>query len=220
MGFTSFLKSPKKEQHEVPDNTILSSTKFADNTKVNGNYADDDHDHDDHAVDIMDDLERILGIGEDDDQKLSKGMRTNACQLNWDLMDWEETFRDREDQDEEEEDEEEAEAEELFGKDDATSKCFFEEEGYGLFYDNNGFDDRAGNGGVVVKREHVGFWDDDYSRVSLNLNLNYQEVLDAWSDRGSLWAEDGSLSMPPNGSCYVSIVWFFGYFFHFLPSEL
>ncbi|CBI15893.3 unnamed protein product, partial [Vitis vinifera] len=30
--------------------------------------------------------------------------------------------------------------------------------------------------------------------MSLNLNLNYQEVLEAWSDRGSLWADDCSLS--------------------------
>nr|WED40969.1 CONSTANS-like 8 [Mangifera indica] len=31
--------------------------------------------------------------------------------------------------------------------------------------------------------------------ASLNLNLNYQEVLDAWSDRGPLWADEYSLLM-------------------------
>ena len=52
----------------------------------------------------------------------------------------------------------------------------------------------------------VGFWEmDDEKMVALNLNLNYQEVLDAWSDRGSLWADDCSLSFATNNAYYVSI---------------
>jgi hypothetical protein len=54
--------------------------------------------------------------------------------------------------------------------------------------------------GKVIKEESLGFWDGDEKRVSLNLNLNYQEVLDAWSDRGSLLADDYSLSM--ESTCY------------------
>ncbi|XP_004490653.1 zinc finger protein CONSTANS-LIKE 6 isoform X2 [Cicer arietinum] len=37
----------------------------------------------------------------------------------------------------------------------------------------------------------------DEKSVALKLNLNYQEVLDAWSDRGSLWA-DGCSSLSTN----------------------
>ncbi|KAG8633857.1 zinc finger protein CONSTANS-LIKE 6 isoform X2 [Manihot esculenta] len=48
--------------------------------------------------------------------------------------------------------------------------------------------------------------DDDHNRVSLNLNLNYQEVLDAWSDRGPLWANHSSLSSFPNNACYMGEV--------------
>lgn len=48
--------------------------------------------------------------------------------------------------------------------------------------------------GKVIKREDFGFGDGNEKMMSLNLNLNYQEVLEAWSDRGSLWADDCSLS--------------------------
>ena len=55
-----------------------------------------------------------------------------------------------------------------------------------------------------MKRENCGFWDDhDEMKVSLNLSVNYQEVLDAWSDRGSLWTDEYSLLMANNG--YVGI---------------
>ncbi|KAJ7964249.1 Protein CHLOROPLAST IMPORT APPARATUS 2 [Quillaja saponaria] len=49
----------------------------------------------------------------------------------------------------------------------------------------------------VVQRENG--IEDIEKRVSLKLNLNYQLVLDAWSDRGPLWAGDDSLSIPSNG---------------------
>jgi hypothetical protein len=83
---------------------------------------------------------------------------------------------------------------------DSTNRCFFEEESY---YSNSIK--------VAVKRENIGFWDDDDEKMptSLNLNLNYEQVLDAWSNRGSPWADgdgDGySLSMPSNGY-YVSAI--------------
>ncbi|XP_048226623.1 zinc finger protein CONSTANS-LIKE 7 [Ricinus communis] len=53
----------------------------------------------------------------------------------------------------------------------------------------------------VIKTENIGFFDegDDDKRASLNLNLNYQQVLDAWFHRGSLLANDNSVYMPSNG---------------------
>ncbi|KAM7501756.1 hypothetical protein LguiB_000660 [Lonicera macranthoides] len=46
----------------------------------------------------------------------------------------------------------------------------------------------------------VEYYDDDIEKgLCLNLSLNYQEVLDAWSDRGSLRTVDFSLSLANNG---------------------
>lgn len=56
-------------------------------------------------------------------------------------------------------------------------------------------DDEEASGGVVPKA---------CSKVSLNLNLNYEEVLEAWSGRGSLWAAGSSLSNPTGHAGYVS----------------
>ena len=64
--------------------------------------------------------------------------------------------------------------------------------------------------GKVIKTENNGLWDGDEKMMSLNLNLNYQEVLEAWSDRGSLWADECSLSIT-NSSCYVSIRFLISY---------
>ncbi|KAL9333746.1 hypothetical protein Peur_073885 [Populus x canadensis] len=82
-----------------------------------------------------------------------------------------------------------------------------DEEGFEMFrfYDGRSsffeFEDSHYSTGKVIKEESLGFWDGDEKRVSLHLNLNYQEVLDAWSDRGSLLADDYSLSMESN-CCY------------------
>ncbi|KAL5580644.1 hypothetical protein UlMin_013086 [Ulmus minor] len=172
MGYNSFLKSPKEEEQEVPDSIIIQLSKNKDDFE-----ADDE-------VDVMDDLERILGI--DDEEKFSQS-NSNGGQLSWEFMDWDE-FRNGEEEDEEEEREQKV----LFEEE---HKCFFEERSY---YNSN-------KGSVVKRETSVGFWDDDFKRVSLNLNLNYQEVLDAWSDRGSLWADDYSLSVASNG-CYMGEV--------------
>ncbi|KAK9940870.1 hypothetical protein M0R45_017510 [Rubus argutus] len=160
MRYHSFLRSPKKEEQQVPD-SVNSSEDFSYTTKhgyVNG------------EVDIMDDLERILGI-EDEDEKFPRDKYCGGHELNWDFMDCDEFPNGDQEGDGEIE-------HEMFGDSD---RCFFEEESYCE---------------KVVKRETstVGFWDDDdeMKKVQLNLNLNYQEVLDAWSDRGSLWAEDCS----------------------------
>ncbi|KAL8129035.1 hypothetical protein V2J09_018190 [Rumex salicifolius] len=49
------------------------------------------------------------------------------------------------------------------------------------------------NADVTVKAERrCGYWDFDDKKASLNLSLNYQEVLEAWSNRGLLWAPSKS----------------------------
>ncbi|KAJ6985054.1 hypothetical protein NC653_023134 [Populus alba x Populus x berolinensis] len=124
-------------------------------------------------IDAMDELEGILGI--EDDERLSSDNMHGL--LGWDFMDSED-YPAVEDE----------EGSEMFRFDDSRSS-FFE------------FEDGHYSTGKVIKEESLGFWDGDEKRVSLNLNLNYQEVLDAWSDRGSLLADDHySLSM--ESTCY------------------
>ncbi|WJX63657.1 hypothetical protein P8452_48516 [Trifolium repens] len=154
MRYTSSLRSPKKEEHEVPQ--IITPTL----PNFNKSYT-----HEDFY--IFDELEEYLNE-EEDEQKLSPQNTCNSSnELHWDLMEWEEfSF--------------------VEGKDENISKCNFDEK-------------------KVIKRENYndGFWEvDDEKSVSLNLNLNYQEVLDAWSDRGSLWADDCSLnSLSSSNNC-------------------
>ncbi|XP_059626427.1 zinc finger protein CONSTANS-LIKE 7 [Cornus florida] len=158
MGHSSFLRSPKKEEQEVPDTnfTLLSDTNHV--------YADKKND-------IMDELEGILGI-EDEENLLPEGNMYGH--LNWDFMDWE-GFSVGEEEEEEEEGDQKV----------ANVTGPFQEESH-YYYS--------------IKKENCGFWDefDEQKRVSLNLSLNYQEVLDAWSGRGSLWADNYSLSMANN----------------------
>ena len=192
MGYNSLiLRSPKKEEQQVPD-TIL--TNFSSSEGKDGNLVDEE-------VDIMDDLERILGINEDEDQKWTKST-ANVGQLNWEFMDWGE-FRNGEEEDEEEEEDIAEQKPLLFDKDNNKKymKYFFEE--VVEEEEEEGYYRRGNKDNTSIKKEQVGSGDEDY-KVSLNLNLNYQEVLEAWSDRGSLWADEYSLSMATNGS-YVSI---------------
>ena len=161
MGYKSFLRSPKKNEQQVPDATV---TEFNDTKE---SYAHGE-------IDIMDELEGILGI---ENEGKFAGNKIHG-HLSWDFMDWEGGFHNAEEDDEEDERDQK-----VF----YTGKFFEEESEYGK----------------VVKKENLGFWEDDEKRVSLNLNLNYQDVLDAWSDRGPLWADDYSISMASNGY-YVS----------------
>ena len=57
-------------------------------------------------------------------------------------------------------------------------------------------------------QNHVNDVMENNNKVSnLNLNLNYEEVLEAWSDRGSLWAAaSSSHSNDSTHTPYVSIV--------------
>ncbi|PQM41090.1 zinc finger protein CONSTANS-LIKE 7 [Prunus yedoensis var. nudiflora] len=182
MRYHSFLlRSPKKEEQQVPDSINNSGEEFSDTTTTTTTTTtklDDafNTNGDDHVVDIMDDWERILGIEEEEDGKLPSENMYGGHKLNWDFMDWDDFPKG-------------GEGEEIEQKVFQTAdRCFFEDESY---YERK-----------VVKRESVAFWDeDDEKRVQLNLNLNYQEVLDAWSDRGPLWADDCSRSsMASNGN--------------------
>ncbi|XVF68454.1 hypothetical protein PTKIN_Ptkin11bG0004300 [Pterospermum kingtungense] len=158
MGYNSFLRSPKKEEQQVPVATV---TEFIDTKE---SYAHEE-------IDIMDGLEGILGIG--NEEKFA-GNKMHHGHLSWDFMDWELGLQNAEEEDIEEDERDQG----------VYAGKFLEEES---------------DYGVVVKKENIGFREDDEKRVSLNLNLNYQDVLDAWSDRGPLWADDYSISIASNG---------------------
>ncbi|XVF46195.1 hypothetical protein PTKIN_Ptkin03bG0007900 [Pterospermum kingtungense] len=164
MGYKSLLRSPKKEEQQVPVDTV---TEF-DDTKES--YAHGE-------IDIMDELEGILGIDDNEEKFAGNGIHGH---LSWDFMDWETGFHNAE-LEEEDDEEDERDQKVIY----TASKCFEEGSEYNQ---------------LVVKKEKVGFWElDDEKRVCLNLNLNYQDVLDAWSDRGPLLADDYSISMATSG---------------------
>ena len=163
MGCTSLLRSPKKEEQEVPD----AFTSLLPNSNQSYTYED---------FNILEELEGVFNSKEE--QELLQ-QNSSSGELHWDFMEWEELAPFGEEGEDENE-----------GKEQVTesmSQYPFEEQ--------------------QIKRENiVGFWEmDDEKMLSLNLNLNYQEVLDAWSNRGSLWADECSLSLATNNSCYVSI---------------
>lgn len=157
MGYTSLLRSPKKEEQQVPDTIRFSEI--------------------DKETDVTDELEDFWGMEEEEDLP-AEGK--NVCgQLNWDFMDWEGFSV--------------GEEEESRDQKVADTGMFFQEH-ESRFTSAKSTD------------QNCGFWDDDREekKASLNLSLNYQEVLDAWSDRGPLWADEYSLSMANNG--YVSVL--------------
>ncbi|XVF20370.1 hypothetical protein REPUB_Repub11eG0192300 [Reevesia pubescens] len=169
MGYNSFLRSPKKEEQQVPDATHV--TEFNDTEE---SYA-----HGGDQIDLMDELEGILGF--ENEEKFPGNNKIHGhLSWEWDFMDLESGFHNEEEEDEEDEREQKL----VYN----TGKYFEEESEYDSLQD------------VAVKKEKLGFWEDDEKqRVSLNLNLNYQDVLDAWSDRRPLWADDSSISMASNG---------------------
>ncbi|CAK9164158.1 unnamed protein product [Ilex paraguariensis] len=99
------------------------------------------------------------------------GIEDDGENFHWNFMDWND-FSIAEDQKEEEGD-----------KKAENSSIHFQEETHCN----------------IIKRENHGFWDDDEKRLSLNLSLNYQEVLEAWSNRGSFMADDYSLMTAHHG---------------------
>ncbi|XP_028768882.1 protein CHLOROPLAST IMPORT APPARATUS 2-like [Neltuma alba] len=172
MEYNSLLRSPKKEERQVPEYVFPVSPDFSN-----------------HDFNVLDELGDGVLCSEQDHRKLQNSLY--GSQLNWDFMELEgfsavdaEEPEVADDDEGEEEDEEEEEKR-------MRSKCLVE-------------DDK------IIKRENGGLWEeDDEKMTSLKLSLNYQEVLDAWSDRGPLWADDCSLSMPSNvnnGFCYMGEV--------------
>lgn len=157
MGYTSMLRSPKKEEQQVPD-----TIRFSEIGK---------------ETDVADELEGFWGMEVEEDLPEGK----NVCgENNWDFMDWEGFSV--------------GEEEESHDRKVADTGMFFQEH-------------ESRFTSAKSDQKNYGFWDDDdheEKKVSLNLSLNYQEVLDAWSDRGPLRADEYSLSMANNG--YVSVL--------------
>lgn len=121
---------------------------------------------------IVDGLECILGLQEDQEFGGSEHMFTNG----WDFMTWDEFSNvgpkeECDDVDHDDDDDRKLKVE------DPAEEC-----------DNNG--------SIVVKRENLGFWEEE---KTISLNLNYQDVLDAWSDGRSPWADDYCLSTSNDG---------------------
>ncbi|KAE9596066.1 hypothetical protein Lal_00031005 [Lupinus albus] len=96
---------------------------------------------------------------------------TSSGKLHWDFMEWEEFPTIGEEPEDDE------------GKYNSINKSILKEK--------------------QIKRENIfGFCEvNDEKMMALNLNLNYQDVLDAWCDRRSPWADDYSFSMATN-NCY------------------
>ncbi|KAI3993530.1 hypothetical protein MKX01_002543 [Papaver californicum] len=132
--------------------------------------------NEDEEIDMLDELESIWGK--------SNLYGDDLVELNF--MEWDEFMVNNE------EEEEECEADEEFynmGIKNTNGYMFDEER-------NHRYRDK------VIKREDslpLGYGEDEEKKnISLKLNLNYQEVMDAWSNRGSLWATNddyGSHSM-------------------------
>ncbi|XP_027332875.1 zinc finger protein CONSTANS-LIKE 6 isoform X2 [Abrus precatorius] len=165
MGCSSFLRSPKKEEQEVPE----AITSKLPNCNQPYTYED---------FNILDELEGVFNTEEE--QKLAPQKHCSG-KFHWDFMEWEEFPYIGE---EEAEDDNEGKEHVIENR----RQCFFEEQ--------------------QIKRENiVGFWEvDDEKMMALNLNLNYQDVLDTWSDRGSLWADECSLSLATNNCHYMGEV--------------
>ncbi|XP_058111074.1 zinc finger protein CONSTANS-LIKE 7-like [Magnolia sinica] len=96
--------------------------------------------------------------------------------VEWDFMAWDEISNEGFKQEEEEEEEEE--------ENDSKMKMVESLEG-------------CSNDMMMIKPENIGFWEEEKKTISLN--LNYQEVLDAWSDGRSPWADDYSVLMANDG---------------------
>ncbi|TKY56522.1 CHLOROPLAST IMPORT APPARATUS 2 [Spatholobus suberectus] len=126
---------------------------------------------------ILDELEGVWNTKEE--QKLPQ-QSSSSGELHWNFMEWEVFLPTGEEGEDENEEKEKVR--------ESMSKSHFEEQ--------------------QIKRENIfGFREvDDEKMMALNLNLNYQEVLDAWSDRGSPWADDCSLSLATNNGYYMGEV--------------
>ena len=169
-----YISPSKSPKKEEIEVPDASLTQFSDSKESSYNYASSG------GMDAMDEL-GLLGIEDHD----------NSCKdneysiLSWDLMDWEEEAQNGEDED----------GVLIYNRFEERRRtiCFFEKESPDSYATSE-----------VINKESIGFLDrDENEKACLNLNLNYQEVLDAWSDRGPLLANDYSPFTASNGH-YVS----------------
>ncbi|KAK9124614.1 hypothetical protein Sjap_014216 [Stephania japonica] len=193
MGKYNFFPTiPKKEEQLlVPDLTShVGPTHHDESIIIRDHSYTSTNNNGDEEIGIMDELEDIWGI--EDEEKMLKGDENNnygVFERDF-MMDYFDDNLPIED----EEYYEEYEEKEGFNEVMKMKSTFDDDEKQGHY-------NCAGVGhDVAIKREICGFWDDEEQgkNISLNLNLNYQEVMDAWSDKGSLWAEDCSLSISNN----------------------
>uniref|UniRef100_A0A2P2MMC4 Uncharacterized protein LOC105125917 isoform X2 n=1 Tax=Rhizophora mucronata TaxID=61149 RepID=A0A2P2MMC4_RHIMU len=174
MGYSSFLIKSPKKEEQEVPETV-------DHQFSNGAREANDARKE---MDIIDELESILGIDSNKgEENLSK--YSMSGQHGWDFMDWEENHPNG-------------------GCEELGDCCQFDEYRSKNFF--AGEEEEREYNIKVITTESVGVWDvnEKNNNVSLNLNLNYQDVLDAWSDRGPLWVDNCTLSMATNG-CFVSI---------------
>ncbi|KAG9445073.1 hypothetical protein H6P81_016413 [Aristolochia fimbriata] len=116
-------------------------------------------------IGIMDELEGILSIKEEEEEQFGEIVCGN---MNWDCFGWgefcEDVFNDEVEYDVEEDEEE-------CGEKTKSGESL----------------ERLENGNITLKEEIVGFWEEE---KTISLNLNYQDVMDAWSGRRSPWASE------------------------------
>ncbi|KAK7300887.1 hypothetical protein RJT34_11738 [Clitoria ternatea] len=172
----------KKTRDKMGCTSILRSPKKEEQKVPDANHPPYDH----QDFNILDELEGVFNSENQQQKLLLPPQKSSGVHLHWDFMEWNEFPPIGE----EAEDENNNEVKEEVSSEN-RSKCFFDEEPQHIKRENN----------------IVGFWEvDDEKMVALNLNLNYQDVLDAWSDRGSLWADDCSLSLASNNGYYMGEV--------------
>ncbi|XP_010257130.1 PREDICTED: uncharacterized protein LOC104597359 [Nelumbo nucifera] len=150
--YNSFLRSPKKEERQVPNTAAAGSSESkAIHSSVTAK----------RGCNIMDKLEEIFGAEENDELALAG---QNYSNFEWNFME----FGDGQLKEEYEDVDMEVDCKEKKVTDDVLE----DQNRYSSF----------------LRRETLGFGfgEDEENPITLNLSLNYQEVLEAWSDRGSL----------------------------------
>nr|GMD25308.1 protein CHLOROPLAST IMPORT APPARATUS 2 [Ipomoea batatas] len=192
--------SPKKEEQEVPDPDITCSSVASDNHchRESNHTVDHHHPNKHYFSSFMDDME-LDDAGDDDDIKNSQAVE--AAKTAVDLPAAGRTCTD--------------------AYWDFEFTCSSDHDG-GLSSVNEDSGDQKPvlsqqqeqESMFRVKSQDENNDDDEYHQeinmaASLNLSLNYQHVLDAWSDRGTLWAHDNTaFSLPnnPNNHSYMGEV--------------
>ncbi|XP_068644687.1 zinc finger protein CONSTANS-LIKE 6-like [Aristolochia californica] len=124
----------------------------------------------------LDELEGILSIKEEEEKHY----------MNWDCFGWGEFCKGVFKEEMEEVEYELEEDDEESGEKTKRVECL----------------EKFDNGNASEKKEIVGFWEEE---KSISLNLNYQDVMDAWSDRHSPWASE-DYCFPMTDDCFMGQV--------------